>query len=258
MIKRVLVLPDPQLRPAYGGVPTGEDTQTLKAVERYVRDHRWDEVVLLGDFLDLDCLSSHNHGKPLLVEGRRLQLDYDHGQRFLDKWQDLTYPAKWTIIEGNHEFRAVRYAEAFPAMQGSVEVPNGLDLKGRDIKWVPFWSEGKLHQIGNAYFGHGRFTNEHHAKKNLGVYGVPFYYGHTHDVQEASVTRYGDDKTICAKSMGCLCRYNQPYLQGRPSKWQQAFGVFHFQTSGFFNDYIVKIFDHGFISPEGQVYRGGR
>ncbi len=254
MSKRVLFLPDIHLRPAAEGVPSGEDIETLKAVGRYVDDYRWDEVVLAGDLVDLDCISSHNHGKPKLVEGRRLQKDYDYANRWLDQWQARTPGAKWTLIEGNHEYRAVRYAEAFPAMAGKVEVPVNLRLKERGIGWVPFWSEGKLYQIGNAYFGHGRSTTKYHAQKNLTDFGVPYYYGHTHDVQEFSMTRHGDDKTICAKSYGCLCRYNQPYMQGKPSKWQQAFGVFHFKPNGFFNDYCVKIFGNHFTSPEGQGY----
>lgn len=254
MTKHLLFLPDIHLRPPSDGVPSGEDTETLKAVGRYVEDNHWDEVVLAGDLLDLDCISSHNHGKPKLVEGKRLQKDYDYANRWLDKWQSMTPGAKWTLIEGNHEFRAVRYAEAFPAMEGKVEVPSNLDLRGRGISWVPFWSENKLYQVGNAYFGHGRHTNEFHAKKHLAEYGVSFYYGHAHDVQEYSRVTYGNDKMICAKSFGFLGRYEQPYMQGRPSRWQQAFGEFYFQPSGFFNDYCVKIFNSHFTAPSGERY----
>lgn len=252
--KRVLVLPDCHLRPSAEGVPSGEDTESLKAVGRYVDDYRWDEVVVLGDLLDLDCISYHNSGKPKLVEGRRLQKDYDYANRWLDVWQRRTTGAKWTLIEGNHEYRAVRYAEAFPAMAGKVEVPVNLQLRDRGIKWVPYWSEGKVHQIGNAYFGHGRHTNEFHPKKHLSEYGVSFYYGHVHDVAEYSRVTHGNDKTICAASFGCLCRYEQPWLHGRPTKWQQAFGVFHVQPNGFFNSYTVKIFGNHFVSPEGHRY----
>lgn len=254
MTRRVLVLPDIHLRPSFDGIASGEDVETLRAVGRYVDDYRWDEVVCLGDLVDLDCISSHNSGKPKLVEGRRLQKDYDYANKWLDLWQARTPGAKWTLIEGNHEYRAVRYAEAFPAMAGKVEVPVNLHLAQRKIGWIPYWSEGKLYRIGNAYFGHGRHTNEFHAKKHLAEYGVSFYYGHVHDVSEYSRVTHGNDKTICAKSYGFLARYAQPWMMGRPSKWQQAFGVFHFQTNGYFNEYCVKIFDNRFTSPEGKRY----
>ena len=256
--QRVLLLSDIHLRPPSGSTPSGEDTDSLRAVERYVKDHQWDRVVQLGDLVDLDCISHHNHGKPLLTESRRLQLDYDYANAWLDRWQKATGSAKWSIIEGNHEHRAQRYVEAYPVMQGKVEPADALGLARRGIEWIPYWSKGSLLQIGNAYFGHGRSLAKYHSNVNLQAYGVPFFYGHTHDIQESGLTRWGDDKTICSKSYGCLCRYDQPYMQGRPSKWQQAFGVFHFQQNGFFNEFTVKIFQHSFTSPEGEVYRGAK
>ncbi len=255
-IERVLLLSDIQLRPATDDTPSGEDVKTLQAVEAYVRDQKWDQVVQVGDLVDLDCISSHNAGKPKLVEGRRLQRDYDHANRWLDRWQEATPGAKWTILEGNHEFRATRYAQAFPAMEGKVEVPENLHLKARGINWVPYWSKGELYQIGNAYVGHGRSTSQYHAAKHLRDYGVCLFYGHTHDVQEHSIVTFGNDKTLAAKSIGCLCRYDQPYLNGRPTKWQQAFSQLHVRPNGYFQEYTTKIFDHTFVSPEGELYRG--
>ena len=43
-------------------------------------------------------------------------------------------------------------------------------------------------------------------------------------------------------------------MRGRPSKWQQGFGVFHFQPNGFFNFFQVRIFKHSFIAPEGGYF----
>ena len=250
--QRVLVLPDIHLRPAMNGVPSGEDTETLSALQRYVANYPWNQVVMLGDLMDFDCISTHNINKLRLVEGRRIQRDYDHGNRFLDSWQRATPGAVWTLIEGNHDERIERYIDANPALEGSLEVEAKLDLKSRGIRWVRFWSKGEIYSIGNAHFGHGLYTNKYHAEKHAAEYGVCFFYGHTHDVQEMPKSLRGADKAIVGQSMGCLCRYDQPYMRGRPSKWQQAFGVFHFRPDGFFNHYVVNIFDHGFISPEGE------
>lgn len=257
-MKRVLELPDPHLRPASNGQPSGEDVATLNAVLSYASKHRWDEVVILGDMLDLDCISDHNHGKPRLVEGKRLQRDFDHAKRFMDQLEHaVTRPGsnpKITLIEGNHDFRIERYIEAHPESEGLLELDRTLELKERGWNWVRYWSKGDLYHIGNLYYGHGRHTNRYHAQKHLDEYGVCLHYGHVHDVQEFSRVHLGDDKTLCAKSMGCLCRYNQPWLHGRPTKWQQAFGVTYFQPNGFFNDYCIKVFDHSFTSPEGERY----
>src|ERR1035438_2762283 len=74
---RVLVLPDLHLRPACNGEPSGEDVQSLAAVERYVKDYKWDEVVQLGDLMSWDCISSHNLKNLRAVEGRTIQKEYD-------------------------------------------------------------------------------------------------------------------------------------------------------------------------------------
>lgn len=250
--KRVLVLPDIHLRPATRGVASGEDTDTLDTLLRYVSRQKWDEVVCLGDLMDFDCVSAHNINKLRLVEGKRIQKDYDHGNRFLDRWQKATGNATWTLIEGNHDERIERYMDTNPALEGSLEMSTKLDLEKRGIRWVRFWTRGETYSIGNAHFIHGQYTNKYHTERTASDYGVCTFYGHTHDVQEMPKTLRGADKTIIGQSMGCLCRYNQPYMRGRPSKWQQAFGEFYFMPNGFFNHYVVRIFDHKFISPAGE------
>lgn len=250
--KRVLVLPDIHLRPACNGVPSGEDTETLAAVLRYASRYKWDEVIQIGDLLDFDCISSHNANKLKLVEGKRIQKDYDHAARFLDTWQRATPGAQWTILEGNHDERIERYIETNPVLEGSLEMADRLRFKDRGIRWVRYWTKGELYSVGNAHFAHGLYCNKYHAERHASDYGVAIFYGHTHDVQEMPKTLRGSDKTIIGQSLGCLCRYNQPYMKGRPSKWQQAFGVFHFQLDGFFNHYVVRVFNHRFISPEGE------
>jgi hypothetical protein len=253
-LRRVLVIPDLHLRPATNGVPTGEDTATLAAMERYVRDHKWDVVVQLGDLMDWDCISSHNANNLRAVAGKTIQREYDHANKWLDRWQDATHGALWIIEEGNHDHRVERYIDANPAMQGLMEMDLKLGLADRKIEWVRFWSQGALYKIGNAHFGHGWYTNKYHAFRTVEEAGVCVYYGHTHDVQSFSKSLRGSDKTLEAQSLGCLCRYDQPYMRGRPSKWQQAFGVFYIRPDDFFSHSVVKIFKNHFISPEGEPY----
>ena len=78
----------------------------------------------------------------------------------------------------------------------------------------------------------------------------------THDMVSSALRHHGSDNTKVAHSMGCLCDYNQEYMRGRPTKWQQGFGVFYFWPDGKFNFYPVMIFDHSFLSPSGKFYSG--
>jgi predicted phosphodiesterase len=250
---RVLVLPDMQIYWDKG--ITGIDLDTWHVVLKYIRDHKWDECVIIGDFLDFNCISSHNDDKLRLVEGQRIKKDYWAGNFILDQLQDaLGRKTQITLIEGNHEYRMERMIDKLPVLEGWVEVETGLRLDERGIKYIKGWAKGQVYRIGKAGFIHGLYTNDHHAKKTAARYGIPIFYGHTHDVQEYSAELKGDDKTIVGASLGCLCKYNLPYMRGRPSKWQQAIAVFYFRTDGYFNHYICRIFKHSFTSPEGKRY----
>jgi predicted phosphodiesterase len=246
--KRVLVLPDLHI--------PDEDKKTLRAVERYMADHKWDKVIYLGDFMDLGVISSHNKNNLRGIAGQSLAKDYAAGNDVLDRHQKLCPGAEFVLLEGNHEFRVERYIDANPQMAGLCEVPLRLDLEHRGITWVPSWSEGTVHTEGKAGFHHGLYVGRNHARKHVEAVDYNLFYGHTHDVELAPKVFHGDNGTIVAQSLGCLCNYRQGYLLGKPTKWQQAVTTFHFRPDGFFNHFVTMIFDHAFISPEGVFYDG--
>lgn len=219
-------------------------------------DHEWDEVVYLGDLMDFDLISSHNKENLRATSGKLIRREYDYGSEFLDRQQKLAPKAKFTLLEGNHDERIERYMDANPQLEGMLEMEQGLQLRMRKIKWVRFWTKGEIHKIGKAKFIHGLYTTKYHASKHAEAYGDNIFYGHTHDVQSHSKELAGADKTIVAQSMGCLCRYDQRYMRGKPSKWQQAFGVFYFFPDGHFTYYVIRIFKHRFVAPDGTVYEG--
>lgn len=250
-IYRVIILSDCQ-------VPY-EDKKTLAVVEKYMADHKWDEWVQVGDFLDFDCISKYNAEAFRNVENKRLSEDYAAGNEILDRHQKIIRKrnpkAKFTLLEGNHEYRVEKLMDKYPVLEGSLEVEKGLKLKERGIKWVRCYQKGDIYNIGNAYFHHGLYTGKYHAAKMVDNYGVNIYYGHTHDVMSFPKILRGKDKTLEGHSLGCLCDYNQSYIQGNPTNWQQAFGVGYFFPNGFYNIYVVRIFNHQFVSPEGKHYK---
>lgn len=250
--ERWLVLPDMQ-------VPY-EDRQTLRAVEAYMADHRWDGCINLGDFIDFREISHWEQGNNREKKARAITRSYAAANTILDRHIELVRgknrDARFVLIEGNHEARIEAYLDRCPEAEGMVEVPVGLELARKRVEWVPYWTKGSLFRLGNAYFCHGRSTTKHHATAMLDKYGVCLYYGHMHDVQMFSKPLLGHDKTIEAGSLGCLCRYDQRYLKGEPTNWQQAFAVFHIFPDGYYQRFIVRIFRHRFVSPEGKVYGG--
>lgn len=247
--QRWIVLPDTHL--------PYEDRATLRALESYMADHKWDGWIHLGDLIDFNELSRFEAGNNRLDKVGAIQRSYAATAAFLDRHRKLVGPsARMVYIEGNHEDRITQYLEKNPEGVGMLEVPRALRLKERRIEWVPFWSTGQLFRLGNAYFCHGRATGKNHTGKMLDRYGVCLYMGHLHDIQVTSKARWGDHKTLEAATLGCLCRYDQTYLKGNPTNWMQAFGVFHVFPDGYYQHYTVRIFKSRFVSPEGKVYGG--
>lgn len=228
------------------------DVRSLNAVNKFLKDYRPDEIVYMGDFMDFDCISSHNKDNLRAVENERIFEDYETATPIIDLHRKLT--KKITYIEGNHCERVERYVDANPAVKGLVEVVPCLKLKQKNIDFIRYRNTG-VYKVGRANFIHGIYTNQFHAKKTVEAFGDNIFYGHTHDVQSYSKELRGVNKTLVGQSMGCLCKYNQSYMKGRPSRWQQAFGVFEFLPDGFFQYQVVRIFNHRFIY-NGKIYEG--
>jgi len=251
--KTAIVLTDTHIRK--------HDPVTLAAVEAYMGDVWLDYWLHLGDLMDFDCISDFNRNKLRKVEGARVAADYAEANAFLDRHTEACRrknPAcKMVLLEGNHDERVARYIDANPVLENLMEPELQLDLDRRGIQYVRSWSRNELYQLGNARFHHGVYHNKYHAAKMAASFGEPIFYGHLHDIQAYSEILHGNDKTIMAQSLGCLCKYDQEYLRGRPTKWQQAFAVFHIYPDGYFQHFVVSIFKHRFIGPtNGKVYDG--
>lgn len=256
--QRWIVLPDLQI--------PYHDPKALAAVEAYMKDVQksrnpfvgW---LQLGDFLDLDELSRWNQGYEASIEGN-LQRSFDAGNEFLDRHAKIMQGKrkkrnfKMIIIQGNHDFRTVDYGKKHPHMREHCDFEKNLNLKERRIQYVKFWETDEMVRLGKAHFCHGRFTNKYHAAKMVDTYGVCVYYGHTHDVMEMPKVLRGDDSTLVGKSLGTLCLYNQKYLKGAPTNWQQSFSEFFIFPDGNFQEVTHKLFNHKFMGLNGKVYRG--
>lgn len=249
-IYRVIIIPDLQI--------PFEDTKTLSVVEKFMADYRWDEYVNLGDLMDFDMISKFNAQMLRNLETRRILKDYDRANAILDRHQEIVKKnnkhAKFTLLEGNHEYRIEVLVNKAPQLEGMVEVDKCLRLEQRGFKWVRAWSGGELHKIGKLYFHHGIYTSKYHASKMVDSFGVNMVYGHTHDRQAYGKTTHGDKNPIMATSLGHLSDMAKlDYMRSKPSNWIQCIGVCEIRPNGDFNLTPIDIINHTF-SYNGKVY----
>jgi hypothetical protein len=179
--KRHLFIPDTQIRP---GVPTDH----LEWIGQAIVDYRPDVVVHAGDHWDFPSLNSHNEPGSSSLENQRFQNDVDAGNAAFAK---LCAPLeaelarkgnRWNpalhFLEGNHEERAERVAQADPKWLGHVG-SNHCQVRG--FKWHPFLERVWIDGICYSHF----FQNSHskHAiggsvDNRLNKIGASFVQGH--------------------------------------------------------------------------------
>lgn len=226
------------------------DKKLFRGFLKFCRDHKPDEVILGGDIIDNEASSEHggNPSPPKLVDEARAT------RAFLDEVRKANRKAKITFLGGNHdEDRLERMlAHKAPTLVGAVTLPNLLGLKERDIDFHPY---GTVLFRGRLGFTHGFYYNETHAQMHARKFGCNVVYGHSHRPQLYTCGIAGE-KVRGAFGVGCMCTTQDVhYIKGRPSGWQQGFGVFYIAPDGSFTPYLVLCNDSSFIW-NGKRYGG--
>jgi hypothetical protein len=220
-----------------------------------MKDNQFDECVDLGDFMDFEEISRFSQNMLRSLEGKRLLKNYEIANKVLnERLEALGKHCKYTLLEGNHDYRMEVLLDKAPQFEGMLEVETNLRLKERGIQWVRSWSRGEMYTVGKLNFMHGDYISKYHAAKMVDVYGVNLVYGHTHDHQVFEKTTHGMNNPLVAMSLGHIADPRKlKYTRNRPNNWCQLIGVAEIRDNGNFNLYPIRIINHQF-SYNGKVY----
>ena len=242
VVKSAIILPDVHM--------TSDIPKDYAPVKNFIRDFKPNEIILLGDFMDVESLSAWDLDKRRIMEGRRFNKEISRANTELDYLQK--YASAVTYLEGNHEDRVNRYLDKNPEMEGMIEIPEQLGLKERAIKWIKM---NDLYKKGNMYFTHGMYTNIHNARKHLQTLGCNITYGHQHGTQTA-MQNMKMQAPHMAYALGTLGDKAPDYMKNRPANWINQFAVYYWDTkTGMFNMYPVNVIKNRFMW-NGKVYGG--
>lgn len=156
-MKSILVIPDAQVKP-------GVDINHLRWLGNYIVEKRPDIIVNIGDFADMESLSSYDVGKKSF-EGRRYTNDvlatkHAMGELLapLKHLQDRqaankkkVYTPEMHLTLGNHENRIQRAIENDPKLEGLIKTE---DLGYEHFGWTvhPFLDVVTLQGISFSHF----------------------------------------------------------------------------------------------------------
>ena len=240
-----LIIPDVQAKP-------GDDFTFLSYIGKYIVDHKPDVIVCLGDFSDMESLSSYDKGKKSF-EGRRVIKDIEAARQAMDsllsplrdfnlrakKNKEKQYRPRMVLTLGNHENRINRAVNDDPKLEGLIK---HADLPYKDWEVYEF-----LHpvNIDGVFYCHyfptgvlGRPATS--ASAMVTKLHASCVAGH----QQGKQIAYGkkpDGSTITCIIAGSCYEHDEGYMDHLSNKHWRGIVVLHEVKDGSFDEMFVSL-----------------
>jgi len=212
-----------------------EDRKAVRSVIRAIGELQPDEVIQIGDLIDLPQPSRWSKGTAAEFEGSVYEDSEYVMRKFFEPLREV-YDGPVGVHEGNHDERARVYLDKqAPALSGTkaFNIENLLDFDGFGVTLLPEFNEvapGWItthgHRGGISLSRIAGNTAVNAAKK----FGKSVAMGHTHRLGISShTTGYaGNTKIVTGMEVGNLMNMKMAgYLKGATANWQQGFGILH-------------------------------
>lgn len=212
-------------------VSDNQDLSRFNLLGQFILETRPAVIVLMGDFLTLNCLSFWDRNKRRKMEGKRYNLEINAGNEALDrmlspmqrlqnrqrKIKAKMYKPELVYLMGNHEERLVRYLDSDPTFDGLVSIEDDLKLWDRGFTVVPYRA---YYEVGGIHLTHIPFNkvreiasvNICRAAEQVCVGSTVF--GHTHEFSVSNVHRAGQTHLQQLLNCGCFFEETEEYAQG--------------------------------------------
>lgn len=205
--RRVLVIGDLHRKP---GMPL----EPMTWIGRYVAESRPDNVVQIGDFLDMESCEFHSppgsasHAKrPAFIE------DIESGEDALCEYHKeiSTGEIPHDVVYGNHEYRANRLEELAPNLRGSLVAK--IDEMFSRYRWrvTPYRQWLFLEGVGMTHVPHtimGKPIGGRYPEQNIGNQSThSIVFGHTHRWNHVTVPKIGINNSITVTNVGSAMPY---------------------------------------------------
>lgn len=240
-----LIIPDCQVK-------FGEDFTFLEHIGKYIVDKKPDVIVHLGDFVDMESLSSYDNGTRSF-EGRRYVKDikaarvamdtllapiraYNHKAR---QNKEKQYKPRFVLTLGNHEQRIMRAVNSDPKLEGLIKYE---DLPYEDwevhdfLKPVFIDGVAYCHYFPTGVLGRPAST----ASALVSKMHMSCIAGH----QQGKQVAYGkrpDGSTITGIIAGSCYEHNEGYLDHQSNNHFRGLVVLHEVNNGMFDEMFVSL-----------------
>lgn len=224
-----------------------EDKASLQNVLNFMYEQKPKIVVLGGDLLDFYEVSNFSKSPDRM---QTLQEELDIVRGYLEEIRKKLPKARIIYLEGNHEYRLIRYLHNNPELYSlrDLRVPKLLRLKELKIEYK------KEFLYCNFLFKHGEFAVPQTAYKEYTHEGCSGVSGHTHRMQNFLRTdRFGTKGWWVSGHLGD----DTKAMFGSAHKdWQHGFIIVNFEENTnipHVEQILIDIKTHQFIYG-GTIY----
>lgn len=286
-VKRALIIPDTQvgfvIKDTFTWIPT-HYREGMELTLQVAKEMRPDDIVLLGDMLDLPELAAVRM-QDAYTQGTSEPAFFELGYYIRELRR---HTGRLVYIEGNHEKRYMRQLVKSGLVHAKIKrfksnvdeivdnsemsLPSFLDLQGQDIiYWGGDYATEypqrkkafKLNDNMDLQIFHGNKARKGGGRTVANMVSDMFHsaiVGHTHRLETASKTLHLDSgsQTIHVWSAGCLCKTDGTVpANSREPDWQNAFIIVDYNDEGFYNikSYLINTKNHSVI-VDGKTYYG--
>lgn len=230
--KRYIVLP-------IGDCHVSDDESNLERFEllsKFIVDKKPDYIIIMGDFLTLNCLSNWDKNKRAKMENKRYKKEIDIGNKVLDiifsdlkqlqskqkKQKIKQYKPKLVYLEGNHENRLTRYLEYDPTFEGFISIRKDLCLDKRGIEYISY---GEYYYINGIGFTHIPFNSSREisgvdiTKKASMVIVDSCVFAHTHRLEMSNYHKQGQKHLQQIVTCGCFFEKHEDYVKNKLTRY---------------------------------------
>ena len=240
-----LFLPDVQAK-------DGNDFSYLTAIGNYIVAKKPDVIICIGDFADMESLSSYDVGLKSF-EGRSYQKDIWAAREAMDalltplyneqarlvRNKEKRYNPRMVMTLGNHEDRINRVINKDRKLDGLISTD---DLPYQDWEVIPFLEVIVIDGIAYShYFTSGVMGRPiTSAQALLSKKHMSCIAGHQQGRQIA-YGRRGDGKEITSIICGSCYEHNEDYLGHQGNQHYRGFYMLHDVDNGSFDEMAVSI-----------------
>lgn len=242
-----LVIPDTQCKP---GVPL----EHLDWLGQYIVYKKPDVIVQIGDFCDMESLSSYDVGKKSF-EGRRYKNDISTARLGMElllgplqrynkgkpKNSSQRYTPRLVLTLGNHEDRITRAIESDAKLEGTISLEDlGYEEWGWEVSpyLKPVTVEGIVY---NHFFPSGQMGRPcTTARAILNKYHMSCFAGHQQG-RDIAYAKRADGKTLTAIIAGSFYQHEEPYLNPVTNNHWRGIYMLHEVEDGSFDEMPVSL-----------------